>query len=147
MYCSVEQQARGWVTALLTAVPGSHFMPQQRDLQTGAIILLTSQKPPARQVLDWLSRGLAAAAAHEGSASCQQESTQGQPAAASGAASDTACRTRSPSPVPGNSDNLPATLALLKSHQFMLSLRSATLLERHHSSNMISRRANAGHCM
>lgn len=144
--CSVEQQAKGWVTARLTAVHGSHFMPQQRDLQTGAIILLTSQKPPPRQVLDWLSRGLAAAAARESGARCQQESAQGQQesgdrcqqesaapdaageetlvdmaaqkhiikepkaqlaaaiakeAAASGAAADIACRSRSPSPMPG----------------------------------------------
>ena len=102
------------MTATLTAVPGSHFMPQQRDLQTGAIILLTSQKPPSRQVLDWLSRGLAAAAVRESSARNQQESAQGQPPAASGVALDVACRTRSPSPMPGNSDDLPSTLALLK---------------------------------
>ena len=97
----MEEQAKGWVTARLTAVPGDYFMPQQRDLQTGAIILLTSQKPPPRQVLDWLSKGLAAAAARESGARCQQESSQGQLAAESGAASDVACRSRSPSPMPG----------------------------------------------
>ena len=53
-------------------------MPQQRDLQTGAIILLASQKPPSRQVLDWLNKGLAAAAACESSNRCQQDSAQGQ---------------------------------------------------------------------
>ena len=102
------------MTATLTAVPGNYFMPQQRDLQTGANILLTSQKPPSRQVLDWLSKGLAAAAARESGARDEQESVQGQQAAASRAALDTSSRTRSPSPMPGDSDDLPSTLALLK---------------------------------
>ena len=92
----MEQQAKGWVTATLTAVPGNYFMPQQRDLQTGAIILLTSQKPPARQVLDWLSKGLAAVAARESGARCQQESAQSQEAAVSKSAPDAACQERSP---------------------------------------------------
>lgn len=64
-FCSVEEQGKGWVGAkVIPVVPlPNGYAPQQRDLQTGAILILTSQKPPARQVQNWLQRGLAAAAA------------------------------------------------------------------------------------
>ena len=61
----MEEQGKGWVGAkVIPVVPlPNGYAPQQRDLQTGAILILTSQKPPARQVQNWLQRGLAAAAA------------------------------------------------------------------------------------
>ncbi len=70
--CSLEEQAKGWVTATVLPKSGNHYMPQQRDLQTGSILILTSQKPPARQVQNWLQRGLAAAS------SLGQASTTGE---------------------------------------------------------------------
>ena len=122
------------MTATLTAVPGNYFMPQQRDLQTGAIILLTSQKPPSRQVLDWLSRGLAAAAACESGDSCQQDSAWGQPPAASGVALDVACRTRSPSPMPGQTS---CSQHWSCSNGLRSSLLAALLLEEHQISGRV----------
>lgn len=58
--CSVEEQGKGWVRANVMPSIGNHYMPQQRELQTGSILILTSQKPPARQARTWLQRGLAA---------------------------------------------------------------------------------------
>ncbi len=86
--CSLEEQAKGWVTATVLPKSGNYYMPQQRDLQTGSILILTSQKPPARQVQNWLQRGLAAAS------SLGQASLQQQDAAH-------ASHSRSPSPMPG----------------------------------------------
>ena len=97
--CSVEEQAKGWVSATVVPRSGSPYMPQQRDLQTGSILILSSQKPPGRQVQNWLQRGLTAASspAQAGTESgiAHKHAPRQEPAAAH------VSHSRSPSPLPG----------------------------------------------
>ena len=91
----MEEQAKGWVTATVLPKSGNHYAPHQRDLQTGSILILTSQRPPARQVQSWLQRGLAAAPS-VAKASLLSSSAEQLDAAH-------APHNRSPSPLPGDS--------------------------------------------
>ena len=56
---SVEEHASGWVDIALAPAPGA--FKAQRAPQAGAIIILTNQRPPPRQALDWLAAGDGAA--------------------------------------------------------------------------------------
>lgn len=54
IWCSIEEKPGGWVDLTVTPQPGGFTL--QRALQPGSLVILTSQRPPARQALDWLTR-------------------------------------------------------------------------------------------
>lgn len=50
----MEDRAGGWTDVTVTPQPGGWDL--LRPPQQGSLVILTSQQPPARQALDWLTR-------------------------------------------------------------------------------------------
>jgi hypothetical protein len=96
---SVQEQASGWVDITLAPQPGA--FDRQRHPQAGSIVVLTSQRPPPRQALDWL---LAADRAPNGSRGPSPTPASRGPTPEPASAQDPAAKrsggSRSPSPHP-----------------------------------------------
>lgn len=102
--CSVEEQASGWVD--ITLSPQAGASDRQKHPQAGCIVILTSQRPPPKQALDWLLAGDRAPNGGRGgsrgpSPTPASRGPTPEPACAEGSTARRGGSSRSPSPHPG----------------------------------------------